>query len=179
MPLAEMDTLTAWSRGLEDPSLHDLPYKIETNEYGQIVMSPTNSTHGYVQSRISDVLCDEIGPRGKRVMEFPTATSGGVKVPDVVWISEERGPRGKTRTPALSPRRFASRFCPDRTRPRRSRKNAGSISKQVPSRCGRATWKGISRSMNRAAKRPARALFLRSQPASRCNTRLTRARTRG
>ena len=53
-------------------------------------MSPTNSTHGYVQSRLSDVLRDLVGPRGKRVMEFPTATSKGVKVPDVVWISEER-----------------------------------------------------------------------------------------
>ncbi len=95
MPFAEMDTLTAWSRALRDPSLHDLPYKIETNEYGQLVMSPTNSTHGYMQSRLSDVLRDLIGPRGKRVMEFPIETPNGVKVPDVVWISEERWIQGK------------------------------------------------------------------------------------
>lgn len=31
---------TAWETILADRSLQDLPYKIETNRYGKIIMSP-------------------------------------------------------------------------------------------------------------------------------------------
>lgn len=88
MPL--MDTLSAWSRALRDPSLRDLPYKIETNEYGQLVMSPRKPKHSHAQSRI-DVLLSKLVPRtGRGVVEFAIETSMGVKLPDVGWISEER-----------------------------------------------------------------------------------------
>ena len=90
MPSAEMETLSAWSRALRDPSLRDLPYKIETNEYGQLVMSPLRPLHGYFQVRVSDLLRDHVTDRGRRIVEFAIETSKGVKVPDVVWISEER-----------------------------------------------------------------------------------------
>lgn len=85
-----VDTLSAWSRALRDPSLHDLPYKIETNEYGQLVMSPLKPRHGRYQYRIS-VLLDEVVQRsGEGAVEFAIETSKGVKVPDVVWASDER-----------------------------------------------------------------------------------------
>ncbi len=88
MPL--METFSAWSRALRDPSLRDLPYKIETNEYGQLVMSPQKPKHGHAQSRI-DVLLSELVTRpGRGAVEFAIETSKGVKLPDVVWISEER-----------------------------------------------------------------------------------------
>jgi hypothetical protein len=29
-----------WAEVVEDPNLKDLPYKIELNEYGQIIMTP-------------------------------------------------------------------------------------------------------------------------------------------
>lgn len=90
MPFAEMDTLTVWSRALRDPSLHDLPYKIETNEYGQLVMSPVNTTRGFLQAEISSLLRDHVDTPGRTVVEFPIQTAKGVKVPDTVWISEER-----------------------------------------------------------------------------------------
>lgn len=32
MPTHPMDTLAAWKRAVDDPQLHDLPYKVETNE---------------------------------------------------------------------------------------------------------------------------------------------------
>jgi len=81
--------LTPWSRALRDPLLRDLPYKIETNEYGQLVMSPQKPKHGYLQLRIGEMLA-RIDQPGRRAVEFAIETSKGVKVPDVVWISEQR-----------------------------------------------------------------------------------------
>lgn len=83
-----MDTLSAWSRALRDPSLQDLPYKIETNEYGQLVMSPQKPRHGYLQARVDELLLEHVKQPGRRAVEFAVETARGVKVPDVVWLSE-------------------------------------------------------------------------------------------
>ena len=85
-----MDTLSAWSRALRDPSLRDLPYKIETNEYGQLVMSPQKPKHGHAQSRITVLLSQLVTHPGRGAVEFAIETPKGVKLPDVVWISEKR-----------------------------------------------------------------------------------------
>jgi len=42
-----------WSDVLNDKSLSNLPYKIELNEYGQIVMSPASNQHGFLQVEIA------------------------------------------------------------------------------------------------------------------------------
>lgn len=84
-----METQSAWSRALRDPSLRDLPYKVETNEYGQLVMSPQKPGHGIMQFRVGALL-DHIDRPGTAAVEFAVETSKGVKLPDVVWISEER-----------------------------------------------------------------------------------------
>ncbi len=85
-----VETLSAWSRALRDPSLRDLPYKIETNEYGQLVMSPQKPYHGRMQSRIDVLLSTHVDRPGEGAVEFAIETTKGVKLPDVVWISEER-----------------------------------------------------------------------------------------
>lgn len=84
-----METLSAWSRALRDPALRNLPYKIETNEHGQLVMSPQKPGHGLLQFRVGALL-EQINHPGRVAVEFAVETSRGVKVPDVVWISEER-----------------------------------------------------------------------------------------
>ncbi len=84
-----METLSPWSRALRDSSLRDLPYKIETNEYGQLVMSPQKPGHGLTQFRVGALL-ERIPRPGRVAVEFAVETSKGVKVPDVVWISEQR-----------------------------------------------------------------------------------------
>ena len=84
-----METLSAWSRALRDPSLRDLPYKIETNEYGQLVMSPQFPMHGRLQFSVGALL-EQARPSGKAAVEFAVETTKGVKLPDVVWMSEER-----------------------------------------------------------------------------------------
>jgi Uma2 family endonuclease len=78
----------AWNRVLRDPSLQDLPYKIETNEFGQIVMTPATNAHGGFQFEIGRLLYS-LMTGGKVQMECSIATRKGVKVADVVWRSDE------------------------------------------------------------------------------------------
>jgi Uma2 family endonuclease len=81
---------SAWEHALRDPALQDLPYKIETNEYDQLVLSPHKPYHSVQQSDVYDALKDRMDRPGRPVQEFAIQTSGGIKVADVVWISEER-----------------------------------------------------------------------------------------
>jgi Uma2 family endonuclease len=76
-----------WSEVLADPSLQDLPYKIETNEYGKIVMSPASRRHSRFQTEIAILLAARKST-GRVQVEAPVQTSLGVKVPDVVWFSD-------------------------------------------------------------------------------------------
>ena len=54
---ATKELLTArWAQLVNDPSLHDLPYKIELNREGTIEMSPANNRHGMRQGEIAMLL---------------------------------------------------------------------------------------------------------------------------
>jgi Uma2 family endonuclease len=77
-----------WKQVCADPSLKDLPYKIELNEWGQIVMSPASIRHVILQDYISSLL-KSLLDNGRVLQEFPVATSENIKAPDVVWISDE------------------------------------------------------------------------------------------
>lgn len=89
-----METLTpsqqAWRRAIEDPSLHDLPYRIETNEYGQLVISPVKYVHGRHAAEIVGLLRELAPGSGRSLVEVGVDTPKGVKVPDVAWITQER-----------------------------------------------------------------------------------------
>ena len=85
-----METATAWHRVLNDPQLRALPYKVETNEHGQIVLSSHKPQHGLLQSRITDLLRDHAPQDGARAVAFAVDTAKGVKVLDVIWIAEDR-----------------------------------------------------------------------------------------
>lgn len=85
-----METTTLWHHILDDAQLQELPYKVETNEHGQIVLSPHKPHHGILQTRISDLLRDHASRSGIRAVEFAVETAKGVKVPDVIWVSDER-----------------------------------------------------------------------------------------
>jgi len=87
-----------WNRVLRDPSLQDLPYKIETNELGQIVMTPATNVHGGFQFEIGRLLYS-LMTGGKVQMECSVATRKGVKVADVVWRSDEFMARNGEVTP--------------------------------------------------------------------------------
>jgi Uma2 family endonuclease len=91
-PSGAMDVATPslWHRALHDPQLQDLPYKIETNERGQLVLSPHTPKHSRLQSRLLRLLDRHVARTGEATIEFAAATPKGVKVPDVVWLSEGR-----------------------------------------------------------------------------------------
>ena len=98
-----METTTSWHRVLEDPQLRELPYKIETNEHGQIVLSPHKPQHGLQQGHLVRLL-DQYTDSGATAVEFAVDTAKGVKVPDVIWISDERlsdMPEGAEASPVM------------------------------------------------------------------------------
>jgi len=76
-----------WSDVLEDASLRDLPYKIELNEHGTIMMTPTSNRHGRLQGRLSKRLMD-MQTEGDAMVECSIDTPKGVKVADVAWFSD-------------------------------------------------------------------------------------------
>jgi len=81
-----------WAEICEDPVLRDLPYKIESDRWGCIVMSPPpDFWHGNYQTEIA-MLLKRLMPTGHVVSECPIETSDGVKGADVVWLSPARHP---------------------------------------------------------------------------------------
>lgn len=78
-----------WEQVCASPHLRDLPFKIETNRYGQVVMSPATNWHGRYQSSISILLYELTGSRERIFIECVIETSEGTKVADVAWASFE------------------------------------------------------------------------------------------
>lgn len=92
-----------WIDVCNDPVLQDLPYKIELNERGQIVMSPASNQHGILQMLIGGMLLNVKG-KGTVISECSIQTSKGVKVADVAWASRKFMDANGTQTPyKLSP----------------------------------------------------------------------------
>ena len=81
MLLTHMNALT-WEDIIADRTLRDLPYKIETNRYNKIIMSPACVWHGNYKHEIGALL-QRFLPLGKIVNEAPIRTSEGVRVADV------------------------------------------------------------------------------------------------
>ncbi|MBV9657020.1 MAG: Uma2 family endonuclease [Verrucomicrobia bacterium] len=77
-----------WQEVIEHPSLRDLPFKIELNARGQILMSTARISHGEHQATIARLLHEEL-PHGKVVTEGGVRTRENVKVPDVAWLTPE------------------------------------------------------------------------------------------
>jgi Uma2 family endonuclease len=79
-----------WRELGADPDLARLPYRIETDRHGHILMSPPPApAHGDQQSEIVYLL-KTLLPQGRVVAECPLSTSDGVKAIDVAWLTLER-----------------------------------------------------------------------------------------
>lgn len=85
-----------WSEICEDRTLADLPYKIELNRQGQIVMSPHKPLHSGLQAVILRQLI-RLKPEGYALPEVAIDTPDGTKATDVAWVSPGvyDGERGK------------------------------------------------------------------------------------
>ena len=78
-----------WQAILDDRGLAELPYRIESNAHGQILMTPPASGgHSSRQGRITILLDRLLG--GQTLPECPISTLDGVKAADVGWYSDER-----------------------------------------------------------------------------------------
>lgn len=77
-----------WAEVCNDPTLRDLPYKVELNAFGKIEMSPANNRHARLQARIARELANQLSA-GDTLTECPIATDIGIRVPDVAWASNE------------------------------------------------------------------------------------------
>jgi Uma2 family endonuclease len=87
--------LAVWDKVLHDEFLASVPHRIETDRYGQIVMSPPPAPeHGEEQFEIG-ALIKKLLPAGHIITECPVSTSDGVKAVDVAWISKPRRAKQK------------------------------------------------------------------------------------
>jgi Uma2 family endonuclease len=78
-----------WQEVCENKYLQDLPFKIELNKWGQIVMSPAKPKHSLYQGIIQNLL-NTLIKTGFAFPECAIQTEDNVKVADVVWCSEQR-----------------------------------------------------------------------------------------
>jgi len=84
--------LERWRELLGDQDLAHLPYRIETDRHGHILMSPPPApSHGVKQAKIANLLA-RLLPKGAVITECPVSTSDGVKAIDIAWLAPERRP---------------------------------------------------------------------------------------
>jgi len=80
-----------WQEVCEHPSLRNLPFKIELNKIGKIIMSPLKVYHSIYQGRLSNQLYSQKSLKGGEVIvECAIKTQQGTRVADVAWASKER-----------------------------------------------------------------------------------------
>ena len=73
----------------ESSELQNLPFKLELNKDGEVVMNAVQVNHALFTGKIIHFLEIHL-PKGYSLPEFPVMTSDNVKSLDVVWISGER-----------------------------------------------------------------------------------------
>lgn len=79
-----------WQEICADPSLRDVPYKIELNDWGQIVMRPMANLRGFLCGMLVDEVNRKSRQDGVAICSCPIATGrGGVLVADLAWASDE------------------------------------------------------------------------------------------
>ncbi|MDM8538488.1 Uma2 family endonuclease [Desulfobacterales bacterium HSG17] len=95
-----------WQQLCNNSNFNDLPYKIELNEQGQIIMSPSRLMQGAYQSEVVKKLA-ELLTDGQIITECAIQTPKGTKVADVAWFSYARWQQVKDEFESL----FAPEIC--------------------------------------------------------------------
>jgi len=87
--LASPETLSLrWAEVMADPTLQNLPYKIELNARGKIEMSLASNRHARLQGRLAFEFTKQLSS-GEALTECSVLTEIGVRVPDVAWASKD------------------------------------------------------------------------------------------
>lgn len=77
-----------WVAVTTNTLLRNLPFKIELDKFGKIIMSPKNNKQGNLQFKIGFMIEKHKGT-GHIIMECSIDTIEGVKVADVAWASDK------------------------------------------------------------------------------------------
>ena len=78
--------IARWQELCRDPSLADLPYKIELNAWGKIEMTPPpGNRHSRLQGELLTELKRQLG--GTVLPECALLTRIGIRSPDAAWAS--------------------------------------------------------------------------------------------
>ena len=77
-----------WDEICKHPALRNLPFRIESNRWGQIVMYPPHNDHYFAQTSIQQLLRQKMSG-GYCLQETNIVTADGTKVADGAWLSEE------------------------------------------------------------------------------------------
>jgi hypothetical protein len=77
--------IARWDELCRDPSLRNLPYKIELNAWGKVEMSPASNRHSRLQGELAAELKRQLG--GAVLPECSIVTRIGIRTPDVAWAS--------------------------------------------------------------------------------------------
>jgi Uma2 family endonuclease len=95
-----------WQEVVSDKNLSDLPFKIELNERGEIIMNAVKLNHSAYQIEIA-LLMKSIRQDGKILAECAIWTKKGTKSADVAWFTSLswKKVKGKTESP------FAPEVC--------------------------------------------------------------------
>jgi len=86
-----------WQEICDNPTLKDLPFKIESNQQGQILMTPVKVYHSLFQGKIAGLLYANLN-NGEALVECAISTRKGTKVADVAWASDEKLKKIKNET---------------------------------------------------------------------------------
>lgn len=89
-----------WAEICVNPVLRDLPFKIQTDKWGHIVMSPASNEHGMYQAKIVALLSQLLNT-GVIITECSVQTREGIKVADVAWASDDFIARNRGENPFL------------------------------------------------------------------------------
>lgn len=89
-----------WAEICQNPYLKNLPFKIQSDKWGNIVMSPDSNEHGIYQANIVRLIA-RLKADAVIITECSIQTSEGVKVADVACASADfvRRNRGKNPYP--------------------------------------------------------------------------------
>ncbi|MFZ1830109.1 MAG: Uma2 family endonuclease [Candidatus Competibacteraceae bacterium] len=77
-----------WQEVCEHPSLQNLPFKIELNERGEIIMNAVRVIHSLYQGEI-EYLLRTLLKSGRTFPECAIKTTKGTRVADVAWATAD------------------------------------------------------------------------------------------
>jgi len=83
-----MNLVVKWRELINNPFFRDIPYKVELNKYGNILMSPASNRHGVLQYKVGREI-ERVKQNGIVIIECSILTSEGVRVADVAWASDD------------------------------------------------------------------------------------------